>query len=810
VILKRAVVSLLGAALLTAGVANGQPASRVTVQESFELTADAVEFESARRIYVARGNVRIVSGDTELSADWLAYSETHRRGVATGKVVYRADGDEVFAKFVEFDIENDRGILFAGRFQPDAGQFRMEGDEIIRHADDSYSFERGMFTTCQCPPGERDPWQIRAESADVEIGGYGTARNTTFEILGVPVIWLPWMIYPLKSDRETGLLFPHLGYSKRNGFEIGLPFFWAARDNLNVTLTPTWFSTRGYKADVEVEYVYGEHSEGDVTAAFVYDEKIDPHSNDDPFGRERWAVHGEQDVHMPLGLRAKSQFRFVSDNEYLNDFDDFPADEDDRFLESNAFVGRSLGGSGRFGAQVAAFYADDLQNPDDQDRDAFLLQRLPTVSATALPAPIVDSVSVLDRLIPAMDFEYSYFVPRRRAVEKYDDLSGAYYVGTQFIDTGIDAIPTPRETGFPGNPDPHRDDTTATGTGFELNGTFEEGEPLADDGHRVDLFPRLGLPFRIGDWVEAYPEVGWHQTFYDTHFQGTDERHLLTARVDLRTRLSRRFGDGLTHILEPRLGYALATDLGQNQGNNPLFVPQTAVPQQRVRQLELANVTRDDADRVSKFNGVNFGVGNRIYRDGGEDGSRLIADFYLSNQFRIDDGGFGNLYLGARAYPWDRTFLWANFGFDIEEARVSEVILQGAHTTRGGHVMRLRYRYLHDVPKFFEDFEDSSDRFDDFTEDFKRINQIGVFTRYAFTEQWAGFYRVAYSFEDTLLIKNRGGVEYMSKCRCWAAGVELGYTRSKGFEVNLMYRLLGLGDDFAGGDAGQWGLLDGI
>jgi len=790
---KITALSLAIACAVMAGAAAAQPPDSPGQGKGFELTADAVEYENARRIYVARGNVRIVSGDTELTADWMAFSDVRARGVATGNVVYRAAGDVLVATFVEFNIDTRRGILFDGKFRSGDNQFRLEGDEIVKHGDDSYSFEEGMFTSCRCPPGERDPWQIRASSADLDVGGYGTARNTTFEILGVPVLWLPWMIYPLKTERSTGLLFPEFGYGSRNGFDIGLPIFWTARDNLNVTLTPRWLSERGGKGDLEIEYVFGERSKGEIAGFFLYDQKIDPNSESDPFDRERWAVRGEQDIFLPGDVRLRSEFQVISDNEYLSDFDDLPADDDDRFMESTAFVGRSFAADGRFGALAAAHYADDLQNPDDRDRDDFLLQRLPTAKLTALPAVVVPSVPVLSRIIPAFDFEYSFFVPWQRAADEYDDLESAYYVDDIFIDTGIDAIPG------------HGDDG-----GLELNGTFEEGEPLMDDGQRVDVFPRLGVPFRIGDYVEAYPEIGWHQTFYQTHYQGAAERGLLTARLDLRTRLIRHFGAGMRHILEPRLGYALITDLGQEQQDNPMFVPETAVPQRRIRQLDLANVTLDSADRIDEFNGITLGVGNRIYGRDEDGGSQLIADFYLSSQVRFDDSDFGIIFVGGHAYPYERSRLWVNFGFDPQEMQITEVLLQLAHVTRAGHEMRADYRYLRDVPRFYEDFESSSDRFEEFTESFTRISQVRLFGRYAINRQWSVYQKVAYSIEDSLLLKSRTGVDYVSKCRCWSAGVELGVNRSRGVSFNLVYRLLGMGKQFEGVGLSGLGLLDGF
>jgi len=57
------------------------------------------------------------------------------------------------------------------------------------------------------------------------------------------------------------------------------------------------------------------------------------------------------------------------------------------------------------------------------------------------------------------------------------------------------------------------------------------------------------------------------------------------------------FGIGsATHLLEPRIGWALLAK--STVSKNPVFIPQTAFPQQRVRELTLDNVTLDPADRL--------------------------------------------------------------------------------------------------------------------------------------------------------------------------------------------------------------------
>ena len=106
-----------------------------------------------------------------------------------------------------------------------------------------------------------------------------------------------------------------------------------------------------------------------------------------------------------------------------------------------------------------------------------------------------------------------------------------------------------------------------------------------------------------------------------------------------------------------------------------------------------------------------------------------------------------------------------------------------------------RYRYLRDIPRLFEAFAVRDDRFDEFTEGFLRVNQIGGFARAQFTKQWAATYAGNFSFENSLSLTHQFGLEYLSKCRCWAVRFELQEDRVRGVSWSLNYRLLGLGDD---------------
>ena len=255
---------LLLAAALLAGPASGQGflGEGEGKEQPFDVTADSVEHDAQRGVYVARGNVRITQPDRVLSADWVGFSATSRQGLASGNVVVIQGEDVLRAEVLQFQIDSVKGVVFDGSLEGSKSRFLMKGDVIQKTGEDTYVFDKGRFTSCKCPEGEKEPWVLTAKKADLAVGGYGTARNTAFEVLGVPVVWLPWMIYPLKSDRATGFLFPVWNASSRNGFDVGLPFFWAVGERLNLTFTASYLTENGFLPSVEGKYVFGERSHG--------------------------------------------------------------------------------------------------------------------------------------------------------------------------------------------------------------------------------------------------------------------------------------------------------------------------------------------------------------------------------------------------------------------------------------------------------------------------------------------------------------------------------------------------------------------
>ena len=225
-------------------------------------------------------------------------------------------------------------------------------------------------------------------------------------------------------------------------------------------------------------------------------------------------------------MRFQSDVRLVSDNQWSFDFREFADSRPDRFLESSGFATRHFGSTGRHGLFGSIAFADDLQSPDDLDRDRFLLQRVPDIQFRELSAPI--SQAGPGELFVSLDTRYTHFRGLDRAERHFSDTP---VVDDIFLDTGIDALPNGYERDGSGRLVPGDGSLDDAAPGPEGDGRFQEGEPLVDSGHRVVLNPRIAYPFRLADRIEVLPEASVHQTLYQTRRQGFSSRTLATASV---------------------------------------------------------------------------------------------------------------------------------------------------------------------------------------------------------------------------------------------------------------------------------------
>jgi LPS-assembly protein len=334
------------------------------------MTADTLSYDEETGIALAEGNVEMVFGTRTMRADRIRYDSTTGEADLTGKVRYK-DADEEFAfDRITISLDSEKGVLYNGTIRISSSNYLIASQKIEKTGKSSFLIEKGMLTTCPCDP-EPD-WKFEVRRAKVTLDKYAVGKDITFRIRGVPVLWLPWGAFPVKTTRQSGLLLPTFSSNKSRGYSLQVPYYQVINRWSDATITLDAMSHRGYRPEIEYRFVLNPKSEGAIRATMFRDRVLD-----DTRGR----YYGEN-VFLSGPFTANAVLEVPTDTNYYLDLVDNTALVDARFARSEGFV--SVTGEQSEHA-LSIVWNKDLQGIPGPDNTA---QRVPEYTMTLLPTGI--------------------------------------------------------------------------------------------------------------------------------------------------------------------------------------------------------------------------------------------------------------------------------------------------------------------------------------------------------------------------------------------------------------------------------------
>jgi len=302
-----------------------------TLDVPVEISADEMQYSRSEDVLTARGHLRLTQGALSLEADEAQLHREAGRLVAVGGITAHNGDDALEAEGLEFDLKTRAGTLSQGRLFLTRDHYHVTGERIEWSADQRYRLERATITTCDWDEarGERPAWRLRARRMIIEPEQYLTARDVVLTIKDVPILYLPYMIWPVKTERQTGLLPPQLGYSTSEGPKIRQPLFIALGPSHDATLTLDERARRGIGGTLEYRYRLSRRSHGQVEVEAFYDRLTDSL-------RRRASTSQLIDFNDRLQLRVSGEY--VSDDGVLRDLRSPTFDRTRRTIESNLFL----------------------------------------------------------------------------------------------------------------------------------------------------------------------------------------------------------------------------------------------------------------------------------------------------------------------------------------------------------------------------------------------------------------------------------------------------------------------------------------
>ncbi len=310
------------------------------------LKSDSLQYFKETDIYLAVGSVIIEQGALKVKADSARLKGESGEVDAFGNVHF-SDGENAFeARRVLFNIDTQLGVLYQGKLFIKSDNYYINGEKIVRMALDRYELKIGNFTACDCQ--ENPAWRIQAGELNLQLDNYLFAKNVVFYVKDVPIFYLPYFIYPVKTERQSGLLVPHIGYSSLYGFRYRQEFFWAISKQQDATFALEHRGKKGEGLGLEYRYVLSRKSFGQLNTMYFKDRenKVD-----------RWEVRYTHDQRLSDRVRAKLDISYINENDSFRDLSDRTAERALQNIESNLFV--TYHGEVSF-AYLLARYTQDL------------------------------------------------------------------------------------------------------------------------------------------------------------------------------------------------------------------------------------------------------------------------------------------------------------------------------------------------------------------------------------------------------------------------------------------------------------------
>jgi len=675
------------------------------------ISGDSVE-SIAGGITRLRGKAEVARDQRQARGDVADYNKAAGSVDLQGAVDYWDDHLYLHAEAAQLKLDEKSASLSGARYRVLSNRGHGKADELYVISDSISEGRNINYTTCDPQVGPSGPtapaWELDAEKITLDHDSkWGIGRNVVLKIKDIPVLYTPYISFPLSNDRKTGFLTPSFGNSRRNGIELETPFYWNIAPDMDATLTPRVMADSGVMLMGEYRYLL-ERGQGWIKAEYLPSDS-NFHNQD----RGYFSLEHEQSFAHNGNLHVL--FNQLSDKSYLEDFG--PTLELTSLSSVDRYAVVSFAGDN----WTALARIQDIQTTNRQNPYALEpYKRLPQIRFD------YDSPAITNAFNYSLGSELVYFDRRKQ----------------DFVcpgDVCVQQLPLPFA---PGNFSPALLPVSKV------------------QGLRFDLNPWLSYPVRnLASFIE--PKVGLHYTAYDLENTGsqndTPDRLLPYASLDAGLYLERDvhlFNLNQTQTLEPRIYYLYVPK--ENQNNLPIF--DTGLYDDSFDSLFYEN-RYTGIDRINDANRVTLSLTSRLIdSDGREQGHVSVGQLYYFEPQRItlpgqviQDQDLSPLVFELGGNLSRELSLVADWQWEPGSNRLQKLDLQARYWSETGKVLNVAYQVRQAIAGAIR-----TDAID--------IEQTDVSLRWPIAGQWNLVGRWIYALGEHKSLDIFGGIEYDSCC----------------------------------------------
>ncbi|WP_101758209.1 LPS-assembly protein LptD [Oceanicoccus sp. KOV_DT_Chl] len=265
------------------------------------------------------GDVVLTQGSSFARADQATLNRSTNQFLLTGDILVRESNLLVRADQAQFNTVSKTGAFSGARFLQHKSGLRGEAQLLQKPNPTTLDLSQGTIT--QCTPGD-EIWYFKASNIHLDMDeGWGEAHHARLYLQDIPVLYTPYITFPIDDRRKSGFLWPTLASSDSNGFEITAPYYFNIAPNYDATIAPRYIEKRGMMTELEMRQL-SQYGSWTVGGAFLeddqYTEVAEDIDEDTPSQKKRWLGTIKHSGNL-LGLSTSIDYNKVSDMDFFQD-----------------------------------------------------------------------------------------------------------------------------------------------------------------------------------------------------------------------------------------------------------------------------------------------------------------------------------------------------------------------------------------------------------------------------------------------------------------------------------------------------------
>lgn len=206
-------------------------------------------------ITTLKGHVKITQGAKRFWANIIHFDQATQVMRGKGNLRYASPQFDLEARYGRYRFLPDHGTFFFTRYQIP----NKHGHGRAKRVDTFTSAHQDLqsVTYSTCPIGQSPAWLLHAHRIHLnQKTQMGVAHNAWLDFKGVPLLWTPYISFPLGNQRKSGFLAPSFSYNGTNGLDLETPYYFNIAPNLDDTFTPRFISRRGFMGINTFRYLF--------------------------------------------------------------------------------------------------------------------------------------------------------------------------------------------------------------------------------------------------------------------------------------------------------------------------------------------------------------------------------------------------------------------------------------------------------------------------------------------------------------------------------------------------------------------------